>query len=340
MTWLHNRWLRLVLLMVVVGTTIYFLFLVRDVVYSFLGGGILAYFFYRPVKWAEKRGLKRSWAILALYLLVLGITALVLWLTIPKLIRELNGVAMVLPVYAEQLQAIVDRINGIQWPGQIDEMIREMTDKGENEIYTALHGLMNMMYNLAGKVVIIVFAPIMAFYILKDWEQIKQALENLLSPQFRRELGGLAGQIDRVIIEFSKGYLLISVIIGVLIGLAASLIGVKYALLIGIISAVGELIPYFGPILGGIPAVGLAMLQSPWQAFYMLAAIIIIQQLESNIITPRIIGQKVGMHPLTMVFALLAGGELFGIGGMLIAVPLAAAMKIILHYLYLKVVEP
>jgi predicted PurR-regulated permease PerM len=219
-------------------------------------------------------------------------------------------------------------------------MIREMTDKGENEIYTALHGLMNMMYNLAGKVVIIVFAPIMAFYILKDWEQIKQALENLLSPQFRRELGGLAGQIDRVIIEFSKGYLLISVIIGVLIGLAASLIGVKYALLIGIISAVGELIPYFGPILGGIPAVGLAMLQSPWQAFYMLAAIIIIQQLESNIITPRIIGQKVGMHPLTMVFALLAGGKLFGIGGMLIAVPLAAAMKIILHYLYLKVVEP
>ena len=84
---------------------------------------------------------------------------------------------------------------------------------------------------------------------------------------------------------------MISAMIGVLIGIAAALIGVKYALLIGIISAVGELIPYFGPILGGIPAIGLALAQSPNDAMYMAAAIVVIQQIESNIITPRLMGR-------------------------------------------------
>jgi len=339
MSWLHNKFFRFSIFCVVVGTTFYFLFLVRDVVFSFLFGGVLAYFLYRPVLWMERKGLTRTWAIIILYVVLFVSLSLILWFTIPKLIKELSGVAALLPQYSKELEDFVDQINGMHWPGKLDEIIKQNTSNFENHIYTTLQSLISVMYGMVSKAFIIVFAPIMAFYILKDWEGIKAAFASLLPPITRRELGSLAEQIDSVIIEFSKGYLMISAMIGVLIGIAAALIGVKYALLIGILSGVGELIPYFGPILGGIPAIGLALSQSPYDAMYMTAAIIVIQQIESNIITPRLMGERVGMHPLLMVFALLAGGELMGIWGMIIAVPVAASLKIIGYYLYLKLVE-
>ena len=339
MSCLHNKYFRIIIFCGVVGATFYFLFLVRDVVLSFLIGGILAYFLYRPVLWMERKGIIRAWAIIILYVVLIVSLGSILWFTIPNLIKELSNVAALLPEYSKELEEFLDQINGMQWPGKLDEIIRQNTYNFENYIYATLQSFISGASSLASKALIIVFAPIMAFYILKDWDGIKTALANLLPPVVRREFGGLARQIDCVIIEFSKGYLMISAMIGVLIGIAAALIGVKYALLIGIISAVGELIPYFGPILGGIPAIGLALAQSPSDAMYMAAAIVVIQQIESNIITPRLMGDRVGMHPLMMVFALLAGGELMGIGGMLIAVPLASTLKIIGHYLYLKIVE-
>jgi len=339
MSYLHNKFLRFLIFCGVVGATFYFLFLVRDVVFSFLIGGVLAYFLYRPVLWMERKGIRRTWAILILYVVLSVSLALILWFTIPNLIKELSNVAALLPQYAIKLENFMDHINGLQWPGKLDEIIQQNTGNFESHIYDSLQSCIAGMYGLASKALIIIFAPIMAFYILKDWEGIKTGLASLLPPVIRRELGSLALQIDRVIIEFSKGYLMISAIIGLLIGLAAALIGVKYALLIGILSGIGELIPYFGPILGGIPAIGLALSQSPYDAIYMAIAIVVIQQIESNIITPRLMGDRVGMHPLMMVFVLLAGGELMGIWGMLIAVPLAASLKIIGHYLYLKVIE-
>ncbi len=340
MSWLHNRTFRAILFLVVLGTTFYFLFLIWEVVLSFLIGGVLAYFLYRPVLWVEKKGLKRIWAILLIYIVLIVLLTLILWFTIPKLITELSSVAALLPQYVNRLDNLVNQINGMELPGKLDQIIIQSTSKVENSIYAALQGVVMVLYSLLSKIFIVVFAPIMAFYILKDWEQIKMAFAMLLPPVLRRELAVVVEQIDNVIIEFSKGYLMIAVLIGLAVGTAAALIGVKYALIIGIIAGLGELIPYFGPILGGIPAIGLALSQSFSAALYMTVAIIVIQQIECNIITPKLIGERVGMHPLLMVFALLAGGKLMGIGGMLIAVPLAASLKIMGYYLYLKIIEP
>lgn len=340
MSWLHNKVFRSILFLVVLGTTFYFLYLIWDVVLSFLIGGVLAYFLYRPVLWVEKKGFNRSWAILSIYILLIIMLALILWFTIPKLINELIGVAALLPQYANHFDELVNQINGMHLPGKLDEIIIQNTSRIENSIYAALQNIIMVLYGLLSKLFIVIFAPIMAFYILKDWEQIKTAFAMLLPPHTRKEAAVLAENIDNVIIEFAKGYLMIAAIIGFLVGTTAALIGVKYAILIGIIAGVTELIPYFGPILGGIPAIGLALSQSSSTALYMGVAIIAIQQIESNIITPKLIGERVGMHPLLMVFALLAGGKLMGIWGLVIAVPLAASLRIIGHYLYLKIIEP
>ncbi len=333
-----SKIIRTIILLGVVGATFYFFYLVRDVVFSFLAGGIFAYFLYRPVIWLETKGLKRFWAILSIYLFVIVAIALIMWFTIPTLMGELSHLASLLPQYEIRLQEFTDRLNGMQVPGRTGEIIAQYTDKLENAIYTTLDNIVSSLYNLLNKAILVVFAPIMAFYIVKDWELIKHNMGSFWPPVTRREMGALIEKIDTVIMEFFKGYLIIACIVGLLIGVSAALIGIPYPLLIGVIGGIGEMIPYFGPFLGGIPAVGLALSHSLTEGLYMVTALIVIQQLEGNIITPRLIGERVGIHPLLMVFALLAGGKLMGIWGMVIAVPLAATLKIIGSYLYLKFV--
>lgn len=327
------------LLMGVVGATLYFLFLVRDIVYSFLAAGLLAYFLYRPVLWLERKGFKRVWAILLIYIILIFTIGSMLWFTIPNLMAELSGLAALLPEYQLHLENLADHFNGVQLPGRLGEVTAQFTGRLENGIYLALERMAASLYNLLGKAVLIVFAPIMAFYMIKDWDHIKQGVAGFFPPVTRRELGGLIVKIDMVIIEFCKGYLMISGLVGLMIGAAAYSIGVPYPFLIGVIGGLGELIPFFGPFLGGIPALGLALTHSLTDALYMLVALVVIQQVESNIITPRIIGERVGIHPLLLVFALLAGGKLMGLWGMLAAVPLAASLKIVGTYLYLKLVQ-
>ncbi|MDD4803167.1 MAG: AI-2E family transporter [Syntrophomonas sp.] len=340
MPWLlRNRVFRCLLLMAVAGATFYFLFLIREVLLSFLLGGIIAYFLYRPVVWIEKKGIRRVWAIIIIYILAVILLTLTLWLVIPKLAKEMSSVAAIMPEYVRQFEQVMEQVNDIKGPEKFHQLIQQNVSNVENYIYGALQDFVSVIYSLLSKVFIIIFAPILAFYILRDWEGISAAFLNILPPKTRHEVCSLSGQIDTVIIEFSKGYLLIAVIIGVLTGAAAFLIGVKFALLIGIISAISDLVPYFGPLLGGIPAVVLALSESPQKALYMGLAIFILQQIEANVISPRIIGDKVGMHPLLIVFALLAGGQLMGIWGMLIAVPLTASLKIIICHLYLKIVD-
>ncbi|MEA1961871.1 MAG: AI-2E family transporter [Bacillota bacterium] len=336
---LRAKVIRYILFFVVLAGTVYFLYVVRDVVLSFLIGGLVAYFLYRPVRFFENRGLKRVWAIAAVYLVFLGSIATILWFAIPDLAKQLGDVGEMFPAYADQAQRIAEQMDGVNLPGKLDAIVQENTAKIEDYLYKGLKGFVSGVYIFLSKILIVIFAPILAFYILKDWEEIRDAFLKILSPSIRSDLTLIATDIDRVLVEFFKGHMLVLFIVGILTGVAALIIGIKFALLIGIIAGITNLIPYFGPFLGGIPAVALAFSQSSKSAIYMTLSILVIQQLESNIITPKIIGDRLGMHPLLIVFALLAGGKILGIWGMLFAVPITAALKIILSFAYLKLIE-
>lgn len=336
---LKNKVFRYIIFGVVAFATLCFVYLVREVVYTFLAGALLAYFLFRPVVFIEQRGLPRIWGIVIIYLLLAALAALLLWIAVPRLIKELNEFAAMMPAYAAQLEDISERMHNLHLPGKLDLMLQDNTARIENFIFVQLKGMVNGIYAFFSKALVIVFAPILAIYIIKDWEKIKAALLFIFPPASRREALILTDRIDSVWIEYLKGHLLVSALVGLATGIAALIIGVEFALVIGIIAALTNLVPYFGPILGGIPAIALALVQSWQDGLYMAIAIILIQQLESNLLTPKIIGDKLGMHPLIVVFALLAGGELLGILGMLIAVPLTAALRIIISSAYLKFVE-
>ncbi len=330
---------RYILFFVVVAATIYFLFLVREVLLSFVLGAILAYLLFRPVLYIEKKGLKRIWAILVLYLVVLAVLTLLFSFAVPGIVRELGEMADIVPEYAQEVQDMAGKVDKIQMPEKMSAIFKENFSKVENNIYGGLKNFIGGFYNFLSKVFAVVFSPILAFYIINDWEKIRDGFLTTLSPGVRREVIAIFEQIDGILIEFLKGHFMVAAFVGTMIGVSAAILGVDFPLLLGILSGVTNLIPYFGAFLGGIPAVVIALSQSFRLAIYMAIAILIVQQIEGNIITPRIIGNKLGMHPLLIVFALLSGEKLLGIWGMLMAVPIAAVLKVILGWAYLKLVE-
>ncbi|MGI5921966.1 MAG: AI-2E family transporter [Syntrophomonadaceae bacterium] len=330
---------RYFLFAMVVLTTICFLYWVREVVITFLIGAVLAYIIYRPVIYLENKGMARIWAIVLLYILVLGIMVVFTWLAIPQVIAELKDIAQIIPRYADQAQNVAVRVEHLDWPKQLQQIVKENTSRVEQYIYSSIKSFIAVFYKFLSKILIVVFAPILAFYMLKDWEKIKGGFLSLLSPKARRNCQVVGREIDIVLVNFLKGHLLVACLVGLTTGLAAFIIGVRFALLIGLISGITNLVPYFGPFLGGIPAVALAFAESSRTAIYMALAIVVIQQVESNFITPRIIGDRLGLHPLVIIFALMTGGQLLGIWGMLLAVPVTAMLKVIANFVFFKMVE-
>jgi predicted PurR-regulated permease PerM len=184
----------------------------------------------------------------------------------------------------------------------------------------------------------VVFAPILAFYILKDAGLFRAKFLGIFPNSWRGEINSLLRELGDVLERFVLGELLVSAIIGVLTALGMLILGVKFAFIIGLIAGLAELVPYFGPFIGAIPAIGFALLKSQTTAIYAALVILVIQQLEGNVISPAILGGSVGLHPFLVVFALLAGGELLGIWGLILAVPVAAMLRVLCSFLLEKLV--
>ncbi len=333
---ISNYWYRYLFFVGVALAASYFIYLVRDVITIFAVGAIMAYLLYHPVMFLQQNGFNRLYAILIIYLIVSGILGLILYWGVPHLISEAGKLVELYPQVEEKAEQIAEEIDGISKPPQIERLIASNVKKLEATLFKGLQHFIEEIYDVLSKIFILILAPILSFYILIDWEKIREWILNLFSPAFRRELQSLSADIDRVLLDAIKGSILIAVIVGTLVGVSALILGVKFPLIIGLLAGVTNLIPYFGPFMGGIPAVLIAYSESFRVAVYQTIAIIIVQQMESNILTPRILGGKLGMHPLFIIFALLAGGKLYGIWGILLAVPVAAMIKVTISWIYLR----
>ncbi|MGE5454831.1 MAG: AI-2E family transporter [Methylocystaceae bacterium] len=326
---------RLWLLIMVALATIYFLYRVHEIMTPFVIGSLLAYLLYRPVRWLEAKGLPRTVAILLFYLGLAALGYCFLFLLLPHFWREISELANYLPTYYNNL------LKYWQDHGGNTLSVIDFTPIKTHLQHMANNWLKNMttgLINSFSVIIDLIFSPLLGYYIMRDWDKLRQGFLSLWPVRMRKDIIYVGTEIDLVLQEFVRGELTVCLIEGFLVGVVTVLLGIKFALLIGILAAVAELFPYFGPLLSGIPAVGMALLQSPRLAVYTLIAFIIIQQIEGNIISPRIIGDRVGLNPLLVIFALLAGGVLFGLWGMLLAVPVTAVIKVVGRFTYQRLV--
>ena len=331
-----GRSIRIVAAIICGAILLWFLFLVRKAFLPFLYGFLLAYILDPAVNWLEKKKIGRKIAIILVYL-VLGLAiGGISYYALPVLARDLSKIIEDIPQYTDTVQqAIEDFQIGYQRvpiPEGIRQVCDQMIAEAGNRAIALAQSIIKAIIAIFSQSFNLVLAPILSFYLLLEFERICQFCLELVPVRYRSELAEIGEKIGLIIKRFIRGNLLVALIVGVLAVLGLSLIGMDYPLLIGIMVGVTNFIPYFGAVISAVLAVLIALLKSKWLAIYVLGLMLIIQQLEGNIIAPKILGDSVGLHPLAIILVLLMAGELFGLVGLLVAVPVAAILKVLISH--------
>jgi predicted PurR-regulated permease PerM len=333
---------RLFLIMVSIAG-LYFLYRVRIILIPFIFAFFIAYLLNPIVKFVEKRNFPKCWAILWVYLVVFILAGIVIVFGVPHILGELNKLIHDIPKLAQEVQSIMTnvqtRYSRFALPEGIKEVVSERIIQYQELLLNAVRAGTTSLINVISYCISLVIAPVFAFYMLKDIGQIKDSITLTIPRKYRSDMLAIGRDIDEIISAFLRGHFLVCVIVGILTGVGMYLIGLDFALIIGIIAGVAELVPFLGPIIAAVPALSLALLISRETALYAVLVILIVQQLENAVISPKILGRSMGLHPLVVIFTIMAGGELYGLLGILLAVPVAATLKVVLRYIYLKLVD-
>lgn len=329
-------WIKLFFFTAITVAVLFFLYQVRQVLFAFLLAAALAYLLEPGVNYLQRLGLGRTWAILVLYAAGLGALLVFALCAAPDLQREIQSLAANLPEYARKLAAVLDSYHRIELPATLTAVLRQVEDRLEAVLMDGARQFAAGLVGFVSQLVNIVLVPVIAFYLLRDKELIVRNLEKSLPPSWWEDLAPLGTAINRILLGFVQGRLLVAGIVGLLASLGLAMVNMDFALILGLLAGIADLIPYFGPLLGAIPALLLALAEGRYMPLYVVAVLVIVQQVEANLIAPKVLGDSVGLHPLVVIFALLAGGYLWGVVGLVIAVPLAGVIRVLLAYLWEK----
>ena len=320
------------------------LYMVRAIIGPFLVAFVLAYLLNPLVESLERHQIKRKYGITLVFLGIVLLITVTLFIILPVLYNELSKLSVRLPEvmdgFNRQILNLRARLNETGLPVQVLNAVDNHMAQTENGFGLYLDRFLDELPHMLGSLTYYFLSPIMAIYFLADWKRMNKWFMRLVPGTSRIEWLRLWQDINHVLRRFIRGNLVVAVIVGVLIGIGVKLIGMDYALLIGLICGVFDLIPYFGPLIGAVPSVLLGLTKSSWMAVEVGIVILVVQQLEGNFISPKLMGDSVGLHPLWVVFALLAGESIAGFWGMLVSVPFAAVLRVVLRYIYFRLVAP
>jgi predicted PurR-regulated permease PerM len=324
------------LIMILVGLLV--LYESRRFIEPFVIAFFLAYAINPLVDWIESKGARRDYAIITVYLFVFIVAALVLGMIIPRIIKDLAGVSRKTPSILKIFQNAGEFLNQlnrrVKLPFDLDSIGSELARRGEIWVRSFLVQVAQAILGLFSQTFLILLIPLLSYYISRDYPQLKKRGFEWLLRNFGPYWTRTFLKIDAVFRLYIRGQLLVTFIVGALISLGLSLLGFEAAFLLGAIAGIFNLIPYFGPVLGAIPVIILGLLKSTWLVLYVILLFIAVNQIEVMFLTPRIIGGKLGLHPVVVVFLVLLGGSLFKILGMIFAVPIGALVLIIFSSVY------
>jgi predicted PurR-regulated permease PerM len=241
--------------------------------------------------------------------------------------------------YTQSYNELFNRlITSLQTAGLSDNLnnqILGLVQVTQNFISNAITGLFSSLQQFGSNLLNILLGFVIAFYLLKDLEYFKNLYRECTDLIFNRshneKLSGFLADINGVVARFIRGQLLVALIVGITSSIALFFVGLDYAVLVGMTAGLFNVIPYFGPIIGSVAAIIVGLLTgSPLKAFLAVVALIVVQELDANLISPKIVGASVGLHPVFIILSIVIGGSLFGLWGMLLAVPAAGIVKLIM----------
>lgn len=316
------------------------LILLRRVVFPLLLGFAVAYVLDPAVGWFERHGRSRSFGAVVLAAAALVVLAVFVLLIVPAVADQVNHLSQRMPQYGDEIRSRFEpwlqRLEE-QYPAQIDlakdkakafldqnlPRLAQSIAKQLAQLFSSFMGFLLFLLNL-------VFVPVFAFYLLVDLPKIKQGLRSLVPLPYRETVLQRMREVDQALSSFVRGQMTIAAILGLINAIGLSLLGVPLGFVIGVVAGIANMIPYMALVVGLLPALVLCWVEH--QSVALLLGVIAVfggaQLLEGLVLSPRILGRSVQLHPVWVLLAVIVGGSLFGFFGMLLAVPSAAVIQV------------
>jgi len=334
-----RRWQMLVITLVI-G---YLIWLLSPVLMPFAVAAMLAYLGDPLANRLQRLGMSRAWAATVVFVVLLLVLIGVLLLLIPLISRQIENLIENLPRYAQWAQQTA-------WPWIQQKLHLDPRMFDSDQLLVAFKAHMGSIGGFAtsvlGKVsrsgmdivlwlTNLVLIPVVAFYLLRDWHRLVGMIDRMLPRWIEPTIAHLAHESDKVLGAFVRGQLLVMLALGIFYGAGLSLVGLSVGLLIGIVAGLLSFVPYLGFIVGfGAAIIAVLVQYGDWTHVLLICGVFAVGQLlEGYVLVPRLVGGKIGLHPVAVIFAVLAGGYLFGFLGVLLALPAASVIMVLLRYL-------
>lgn len=294
----------------------------------------IAYLLYPIIKKLHEHHIHKTYAILLIYLLFLGGIAYLIYLVYPAFMHQLRDLNEYIPQFIKLYEDIIYQIyeSTSFLPEAVHNQIDQLIMRIELYLENIVGKLMGGFTKIFDLIILITVIPVLVFYLLKDYQKIKQYFKSLIPKKYHEKTRILIHAIDEKLGHYIRGQLIVSAFVSVTSFIVFHLLGLDYALILAMIMGITNIIPYFGPIIGAIPTIAIAITISTKMVIITVIAIFGIQLIESNFLSPYIVGKSINIHPIAIIFALLLGGQVAGVLGMILAVPLLTILKEITSY--------
>ena len=300
------------------------------VLLPFIIAAFITYLLHPIVERIHEGGLHRGLAVGIIYILFFGGIGLAVYKGLPEMIKQLKDLSESIPELANHYMGFIEMVQKKTetWPDGIQVRVNESIMAVEQKLALLLEKILSMIFEIISSIFTIALIPFISFYMLKDYTTIKKVVWYLTPRKWRHGGAHFLRDVDKSLGSYIRGQLFVCIVIGTLSATLFWIFHMKYPLLLGLIIGITNVIPYFGPVIGAIPAVIIASALSVKMIIITVCIIFVMQFLEGNILSPLIVGKSLHMHPLVIMLALLLGGEMGGILGLIVSVPILAILKV------------
>lgn len=350
---LNNKFVLFLLVTLLIGlnilifTRISFVFdpfvvFLKTVLLPLILTGVAFYLLNPIVDILERFKVKRAYSIIILYLAVAGIITIIITSVIPVIRDQVTMLVTNVPTYTEQVQLQFEALIGSDFMAQFqsainirpEELMRQATTRITDVVNSAWTGVGTFLGAVTETLIAVITVPFILFYLLKDRRKLPAYILKLIPTALRESSHRIMTEMNHQVSSYIRGQIIVSFCIGVLLYIGYLIIGLDYSLTLAAIAAFTSIVPYLGPAIAITPALIVAMVTSPIMLLKMIVVWTVVQLIEGKFISPQIMGKSLSVHPITIIFVILTAGNLFGVVGIILAVPGYAVLKVVVTHLY------
>ncbi|WP_419393871.1 AI-2E family transporter [Cytobacillus praedii] len=350
---LNNKFVVFLLILLLIGinilvyTKVSFIFtpikvLIKTVLLPIILASVVFYLLNPIVDFLERRKVKRIYSIILLFLIIIGIITMLILSVIPFLRAQVMSLIDNFPMYYQKMEAQFEHLIGSKFFDRIQNTIEinptDIINKLSEQASTILNNTWQNIGSFVGVVTEVVLAivtlPFILFYLLKDGKNLPHFILKMVPTALREQTYKVMTEMNHQISSYIRGQIIVSFCIGCLLYIGYLIIGIDYSLLLAVIASCTSVVPYLGPAIAITPALIISLVTSPYMLLKLVIVWTIVQLIEGKFISPQIMGKNLHIHPITIIFVILTAGNLFGVPGIILAIPGYAVLKVIIIHLF------